>query len=202
MVPMGTMLLLLVAGCAGAPRTFRAPGPGVPAGSVVAFVPLVNLTENEAAPRLFTDKLLLELGRLRYFEVQDPGIVLGFLRELRILVPDRMSRDQMAKLAEQSGADLFLVGTVTECREGTETPAGVPVAGLNLRLVDAISGAVIWAGSLARTGTDRETFFGLGKIRNLDKLSATMARDLVGGLRGIDRSGPPLMAWSKKEVTR
>jgi hypothetical protein len=196
-----SVALLLLAGCAGAPRTFRAPGPGIPVGSVVGFVPLVNLTENEAAPRLFTDKLLLELGRLRYFEVQDPGVILGYLRELRILVPDRMSREQMAKLAERSGAGYFLVGTITDCREDSETPAGTPVAGLNLRLINAASGAVMWAASIARTGTDRETFFGFGKIRNLDKLSASMAHDLVSGLRGIDRSGPPLMAWSKKETT-
>lgn len=192
-------MLLLLCGCAAGPRTFRGPGPGVPVGSVVAVVPLVNLTDNETAPRLITEKLLLELGRLHHFQVQDPGIVLGYLRELRILVPDRMSREQMAELGSRSGAQYFLVGTIADCRSGENTPAGVPVAAVSLRLVHAASGTVAWAGSLARTGTDRETFFGLGKVRTLDRLSADIARDLVQGIRGIDRIGPPLAASARRK---
>jgi TolB-like protein len=191
----------LGAGCASSPLTFRAPGPGVPTGSTLAVLPLNNLTEDEQASPLFTGKLLLELGNLRHFVIQDPGIVLGQLRELRILVPDRMSREQMAELSARSGAEYFLVGTITDCQEGGTTPPSVPVAGLILRLVRAATGTVVWGGSLARTGRDQETFFGLGRRRNLDRLATEMCRDLTAKMRGLDRTGPPLLASAKKKDT-
>ncbi len=202
-IPVLAAVLLLLAGCGAGVRAFRAPGPGLPAGTTIAFLPLVNLTEQESAGRLVTDKLVVELGRTRQFTVQDPGIVIGELRRLRILTPDRMSASQMADLALATGTNYFLTGTVTQCRAGDGTPGSFPVAAVSLRLVDGTTGTVLWAATLARTGNDRETFFGLGRVRSLDLLAADMAHEMVGSMRDLLEPGRPLIAVQRQaEETR
>lgn len=201
LVPSLLALIVLAGGCASGPRSFRAPGPGIPSGTTIAFLQLRNLTENEEAGRLFTDKLLIELGRLRVFQIQDPGIVVGTLRQLRILTPDRMSADQMAALAATTGATYFLTGTVSLCEPGLDSPRQVPSAALSLWITDASSGSVIWAASLARTGDDSDTLFGLGRIRNLDQLAAGMAQDLVQEVLMLTEPGPPALVREETERT-
>ena len=100
------------------------------------------------------------------------------------------------------GSAVFPGGHDHRFPSGENTPAGVPVAGINLRLVHAASGTVVWAGSLARTGTDRETFFGLGTDPEprpvwARRSHATWCR----ASQGIDRPGPPLAAGDEEETT-
>jgi hypothetical protein len=192
-------LVAVAAGCASGTRSFRAPGPGIPTGTTIAFLQLRNLTENEAASRIFEDKLVVELGRLGLFRVQDPGIVLGSLRKLRILTPDRMSADQMAALAASTGATYFLSGTVSICDPGLGSPRQVPSAAVSLWITDAASGRVVWAASLARTGSDSETLFGLGRIRNLDQLASGMAQDLAEQMIDLTEPGPTLLVRKETE---
>jgi TolB-like protein len=196
----GTILAALAA-CAPAVRAFRAPGPSIAVGASLAFVPLTNLTEIEHAGRLFTDKLVVETGRLRLFAIQDPGVVLGALRRLRILTPDRISAEQMTSLAEAVGTTYLLTGTVTQCAEGGEYAGQFPAAALSLRLVDGRDGRVLWAATLARAGNDTETVFGLGRIRTLDELSRRMARDLVKSMEELARPGRPLRGLRRQEAT-
>jgi TolB-like protein len=191
----GLLVGLLVAGgasCAPAVRAYRAPGPAIPPAATVAMVPLTNLTSVENAARLMTDQLVLEIGRLRLFQVQEPGVVLGALRKLRILTPDRISAEQMKSLAETVGTPFLLTGTVTQCVAGGEFVGQYPAAAVSLRLVDARDGYVLWAATQARAGNDRETVFGLGRVHTLEELSNQMARDLVRSMRDLTRPGRPL----------
>lgn len=192
------LVLLAAAGCGPGVRAFRAPGPGLAPGTTIAFLPLTNLTEHESAGRLVTDRLLVELGRTRRFTVQDPGIVIGELRRLRILTPDRMSSTQMADLALATGASHFLTGTVTLYREADSTPGSFPAAAFTLRLIDGTSATVLWAVSLARTGDDRETVFGLGRVRTGDRLVSDMAGEAVASMDALLEPGRPLIAVGKQ----
>lgn len=189
-------------GCAPSATAFRAPGRAVAPGTAVAFVPLTNLTEYENAGRLFTDKLIVETGRLRLFTVQDPGLVMGALRKLRILTPDRISSEQMKSLSEAVGTPYLLTGTVTQCVPGGAYAGQYPGAALSLRLVDGTSGVVLWAATLARAGNDSETIFGLGRVRTLEELSGHMARELVRSMADVTRPGRPLRRARSAEVSR
>ena len=190
-----------LAGCAPAVRAYRAPGPAVPPAATVAMVPLTNLTGVENAARLLTDQLVLEIGRLHLFQVQDPGVVLGALRKLRILTPDRISSEQMKSLAETVGTPYLLTGTVTQCTVGGEFSGQFPSAAVSLRLVDARDGQVLWAATQARAGNDRETVFGLGRVHRLEELSNRLARDLVRSMRDLMRPGPPLQGPRPMEAS-
>jgi hypothetical protein len=181
-------ILLLILGCASGARSFRANGTGVLQGATIGFVPLANLTNVDGADRIVTDKILVELGKLQLFKIQEPGEVIGELRRLRILTPDRMSNQQMAALAAATGASYFLAGMVTSFDSGQPGVSPIPSAALTIRLIEASSGTVIWAASVARTGRDSETFFGLGRVTTLDRLSECMARDLVASMRGLAHS--------------
>ncbi|MBK8229612.1 MAG: hypothetical protein IPK72_03305 [Candidatus Eisenbacteria bacterium] len=186
------LVLLLVVACAPGRQSFRAPGPGLSSGTVIAVLPLANLTQDETADYIFTQKILVELGLLDHFRVQDPGLVTGALRQLRILDPDRMSAEQMEGLATRVGADFLLAGVITEFAEGADRPRGLPAAALTLRIINASNGDVVWAGSRSAEGDDGETFFGLGRVRTADRLAANLAHDLVGAMKSICVAGPPL----------
>jgi hypothetical protein len=188
---MGVTLLaiagaVLLAGCAPRATTFPRIGPVLPEGATIAFLPFVNLTEHEGANRFFEAPLLVELGRWTDFRVQDPGIVTGSLRTLRILTPDRMSAEQMTALSAATNATYFLAGVVTTYQEAT-SERDTPQAAASLRLVDPATGSVIWAASLARRGDDAETLFGLGRVRSLDQLVSVMARDLAKAMAEATR---------------
>lgn len=182
---------MLGAGCAPGLRSFRASGPGVRPDQAIAILPLTNLTTGEAAPSVFTQKLLVELGRSGLFRIQDPGLVIGALRRLRVLDPDRMSAEQMAQLAAETGADFFLAGVISEFAEGEGRVRKLPTAALALRVIDATNGQIVWAASLAREGDDGETFFGLGRIRTADRLAESIAKDLTDEMRRLAMPGPP-----------
>lgn len=184
------LLILFLGGCVPGPRSFRAPGPGLPPEASIAFLQLTNLSENEEATYLFTDKLLIELGRLQIFRVQDPGVVLGALRRLRILNPNRLSAEQMEALAAQIDAQYFLVGTITSCESRHDQAGRIPAAAITLRVTEASTGAVIWGASLARTGNDSESFFGVGRVRSLERLVEDMARDLAASMVELTEPGP------------
>ena len=184
--------MLVLSGCAPGLTSFRSAGPGVTSGASLAFLPLSNLTDSESATEVFVQKLLVELGALDHFRIQDPGLVTGALRSLRILDPDRMSAEQMEALATRVGADYLLVGVVTDFAEGKDRPRGLPVASITLRIIDASNGDVIWGGSASREGDDGEVFFGLGRIRSADRLAAVISHDLAKSMRSVCRAGPPI----------
>lgn len=186
------LLLVTLVGCAPGLQQFTVAESGVRPGATVAFLPLGNLTSSEAAGNVFVQKLLVELGALDHFRIQDPGLVSGALRQLRILDPDRMSAEQMESLASRVGADYLLVGVVTDYAEGKDRPRGLPVVAITLRLIDASNGLVIWAGSASREGDDGETFFGIGRIRTADRLAAVISHQLAQSMRNVCRVGPPL----------
>jgi len=180
------VLLAGSSGCASHVASFPAVGPVLPDTTTIAFLPLLNLTEHEGADRGFEEPLLVELGRQTTFRVQDPGIVMGSLRTLRILTPDRMSAEQMAALSAATNAGYFLSGVVTTYLAAA-SERDVPEAAASLRLVDARNGTVVWAASLARRGDDAESFFGIGRERSIDALVANMARDLAQAMAEATR---------------
>ena len=92
-------------------------------------------------------------------------------------------REQIQKVARRTGATWLLAGSIVECGN-VRTPDGdVPTLALALRVIDGHSGRVRWTDQRTRSGEDRETIFGWGRVTNLERLAQATARDLVGAIR-------------------
>jgi curli biogenesis system outer membrane secretion channel CsgG len=55
----------------------------------------------------------------------------------------------------------------------------VPQIAVTLRIVDAATGQIVWAGNASRTGKDRETVFGMGRVDSLNTLAEMTAQELA-----------------------
>jgi hypothetical protein len=76
-----------------------------------------------------------------------------------------------------------MAGSVLEYGS-VRTPEGeYPSVGVSLRLLDARDGRTAWSAMRVITGQDRESVFGMGRVRNLDQLTERLARELLAGFR-------------------
>lgn len=177
-------LLALAAGLAGcaatAPRP--SPGPGVTRPPLV-ILPLENLSGRAEYGDRLTRILWTEVGASGRWDVVEPAEADAAIVEARVRTSLSMTRDQAEKISQRAGARWLLAGTIVECGN-VRTPDGeVPSVSLALRLVDGRTGRVRWTEMRSRSGEDRETVFGWGRVTNLERLAQETARELVAAIR-------------------
>jgi hypothetical protein len=51
-----------------------------------------------------------------------------------------------------------------------------------MRIVACDSGQIIWASTHSRRGDDAESFFGIGRIENLQQLAAVTVEEMINTL--------------------
>jgi hypothetical protein len=174
-------LAALAAGCAAtAPRP--APAPGAAATSVV-LLPLENLSGRAEYGDRLTRIVWTEVGASGRWDLVEPAEADAAIVEARVRTSLSMTRDQVQKVAQRSGARWLLAGTIIECGTARTPDGEVPTVSLALRLVDGRSGRVRWTDMRSRSGEDHETVFGWGRVTNLERLAQETARDLVAAIR-------------------
>ncbi len=174
-------LALAAAGCAA-----HVPLPAVtPPGPrpLVAMLPLENLSGRAEYGDRMTHIVWTELGSSPAFEVVAPGEVDAALADARVRSTLALTREQVERIAKKTGVRWLVAGTLLECGP-VHTPDGdVPSIALSLRLLDGTTGRVRWTDMRSRSGEDRETVFGWGRVTNLDRLAQETARELVAAIR-------------------
>lgn len=117
---------------------------------------------------------------------------------LRIRSAGSLTPEQARALADTLRAPYLLLGSVLESGRVQTGTADLPSVGATLRLMEASTGRVLWAGVHFRTGEDRETVFGWGQERNADRLVSSLAGEMLQDFRNAGaayarrapRSGP------------
>jgi len=146
-------LLVVLAGCADtryAAHHARDAG-ALDATQDVAVVPLENLTNYPKAGLIAAELVSTELYRRGLFRLTEGTALRQALNALEIDVADLAVTYAAAELGRRLEVDAVLVGSVSEYgyQHGLHEE---PVVGLNLRLVDAASGDILWAASHSTTG--------------------------------------------------
>lgn len=174
-------LAALAAGCAAhAPRALAPPAGPRP---LLALLPLENLSGRAEFGDRLTRIVWTELGASPRWEVVEPGELDAALADARVRSSLALTRDQIQRVATRTGARWLVAGTIIECGQ-VRTPDGdVPTLALALRLIDGSSGRVRWTDQLTRSGEDRETVFGWGRVTHLERLAQGTARELVAAIR-------------------
>jgi hypothetical protein len=157
----------------------RAPGALIK----VALVPLGSVTDRAgtAAAAAATEAVRAELDRQGVTTVS-PGLVIAALRGQGLFVWGGASDALRTLLAERTGARFLLTGSVEAydvAGSGTEPDPHVALA---LRLVDAETGRIVWAGGDERTGWDQPGLFRLGRVYTRGELARRMTETLVARL--------------------
>lgn len=169
----------VLAGCAGSsPRAYRGeipPGPAIR----IAILPFLNLTGSAEAARVVMDQTLVELLRRKDVTMVTPAEVEAAMTELRIRDAGLMTVTQTRELGEKLSAALFVVGSVTDYRIETDTSRPLPIVSVHMRAVRPLDGSIAWAAQHTRTGSDRETVFGIGRVTSLARLAERVVRETL-----------------------
>jgi hypothetical protein len=178
-------LVSLVAGC-------KEGGPGSQAyvakpGAAkirLAIVPFDSVgLQQENAARIVTDEVMTSLLGTGLFDVIEPGMVYQALSDSGTRNPSGLDSVLMQKLQEKLGpVQAFVVGMVGEFGEVRVGPMTYPSISVSARVLDAQSGAILWAGSASRTGAESEKLFGLGAVHSTGRLARAVVRDLIAGI--------------------
>jgi hypothetical protein len=94
-----------------------------------------------------------------------------------------MTPAQVKAMADTIGVSYLLFGSVLESGTIQNDNVAIPSAGATLRLVEAASGRVLWAGVHFRSGEDKETVFGWGRVMSMERLVSELASDMLRDFR-------------------
>lgn len=192
------VLALLCTGSAPAPR--RSAGGTVPTDRPrAALVPFENLAGREEQGALFSKVFFAQLFASGAFEMAEPGQVDAALDSLGIRSGGSLTPAQIRSLGEALHARYLLMGSVLESGRLRSGDVDVPAVGGTLRLVEATSDRVLWAGVHFRSGEDHETLFGWGRVMSVERLVSLLAQDMLGDFR---EAGAHQASDTRKKGTR
>jgi len=117
----------------------------------VAVLPMVNLSSYPHAGRIVGDILTTELYAQSGFQLMEPSMVITRLRQKALEIDDALDKTKALDAARELGVDTVIYGSVGEYRYKRGLNED-PVVGVNLRMIDAKSKKVLWAGSKSKTG--------------------------------------------------
>jgi hypothetical protein len=170
------------------PATFRSAALETARRNRICLLPLENRSPARLASRTVAELLSQRLSASGTFEVVEPAdfreaMVATGVRGIR-----RGDPAEMAKLSQALNTHLFLRGTIYVFRDASPRNASImPELDLDLALVDAAEGKIVWTSRLARTGKDYEGFLELGAITNIVTLTDQAAAEMV---RAAEKARP------------
>ncbi len=160
---------MMVAGCA-PDRDFQAQGVRLSSDEPLAVIPFDALSGNPNAGLILSRLLWTELAATNAFKLVSCDQV------EKKLAPLEGKTVSPQELAEILGAGRLLLGSVLEYRYKRGI-AQEPLIGLNLRLIKAESGKLIW--STTRTRVGRHSWI---REDSLSRLARDMCRDIASTL--------------------
>jgi TolB-like protein len=158
----GAMLLLTaplcLVGCGGGMKATRFTNPGFDFGFVerVAVLPFENHTNDRQAGPRATRLTVTELLASGAVDVVEPGEVQMALNKITGVALGRSispSTEQILALGQALGVQAVVMGTVTQSENLRSGSVPIPVVTLDLRMVEAETGATVWAATHSEKGS-------------------------------------------------
>jgi hypothetical protein len=165
----------------------------------VAVLPLANYTERQDASDRLVPLLAVEVASQRGVAIVDPGRVEEIFSREPWLLLDRLPPDLVDRFGAELEADALLVGSILAFGYRDADIGAIPEFSLTLRLLRTPGGECLWSGAHARSGNDRESVFGLGRIDNLERLATGAVRELVATFPGFEEAPRPGTARSTEQ---
>jgi TolB-like protein len=181
-----------------APVTFRSPALEAGHKHRICLLPLENRSESRIASRVLGELLAQRLAASETFTVVEPA---DFRQAMIAAVARGWKSGDPAELAKLSPAlqtGLFLRGTVYVFRDTSPQNSSItPELELDLALVDASAGRLLWTSRIARKGRDYEKLFRRGAITNIVSLADQAAAEMVRAAEKA-RPGSPARLASRR----
>lgn len=143
----------------------------------IAVMPFKNESKIRGAGMITTYMFIAELFRTRIFEPVSYGDVRNLVVALRVRSKGELDFKNISSIAESSGVDGILVGTVEHYAE--EEGSVPPSALISARLIDARTGRILWYDGYQYRGDDGITIFDWGRLRSAENVAYKVVSRLV-----------------------
>ncbi|MBE0617788.1 MAG: hypothetical protein IH608_07665, partial [Proteobacteria bacterium] len=166
--------------------------PAVDRGTLVAVLPVENLSSVKAPLREIGDALASALGG-RGFRLLPAPQLEEFMRARRMRYTGGIGAADAAALRDETGAEAVLISSLETYQE-----SGPPKVALTCRLV--LCGPVpeiIWVDSVGPTGDDRIGLLELGRVAGVQPLTAQAVAALMASLEEYLAGKSPMPAGSR-----
>jgi polysaccharide biosynthesis protein PelC len=177
-------LSIILAGCA-ATQHYLSPEADLPYYERVAVIPFTSLSQDRLAGDRVASIFVTELLSQRVAEVVDPGQFAASMREVRGGTPftNPWSAADLARLGETSRVQGIFLGTVREYEMSRAGRESFPLISMEIHMVDAASGRIVWSASRTRKGGPSFPLFGWTEVHTLGELSASLCSDMLRTLK-------------------
>ncbi len=139
----------------------------------IAFFPFENFSDDKDALKQVIPVLRSRLEK-KGLEILDDESLNRFLLKERIRYSGYISKDVARKIESELNVKAILTGSVNSF-----SAAGNPIVGLSARLIDSLSGQILWANHASASGEDFATVLGLGRVRTIDRLTSKVTDKLL-----------------------
>ncbi|MBI4522593.1 MAG: hypothetical protein HY695_02140 [Deltaproteobacteria bacterium] len=137
----------------------------------VAVLLIENASERPGAGRILTDVLTTTLFQRGRFAVVDPGEPNDALAALGVAPHESFDLATLTELKKRAGIDALVLGTVYRYNEGLKREATTsPEVALDIRMIHAESGKIVWVASGEGTGDDYQIVLDFGVVRSMVSL--------------------------------
>ena len=137
-------LLVFACGCGGGPKYYTKPKFELNNIKRVAVFPFDNFTSDEYAGEKIRRSVITELLS-RGIDVIEPGEVTRVLRELKVKSLGTIKTTDLQNIAKTLGVETVMMGSVEAFGISKGISVSHPEVSINLMLVEASSGNIIWS---------------------------------------------------------
>jgi len=153
----------------------------------LAVIPLLSESPEGHSGEMIADLLVTELSR-KGFHVAEPGAVRNVMLNCDDLRHGQSVEPVSKALADSLGVDVVLTGTISVLTDSRSAILGtVPEVGLELRMIEARVGTLLWAKGVERKGNQHFAPFLTGVTHSPALLTQQLIRDVVDDLPAVRR---------------
>jgi len=145
----------------------------------IVLFPFENLTADSSATSLIMHVVRESLQK-KGIDVVDEAETNDFLFKERIRSTGNISAEVLLKAQRKLSADYVLLGTIHNFYVSEN-----PQLGISARLIDPETGDIVWTDYSSHAGEDFVKLFGLGAIRDIDRLSHRVVDRLLGSFNSV-----------------
>lgn len=163
---------LLVGGCGSSQTRYLHENADLGAIRSVAVLPFETLAQERTSAEKVQAVFYLELLSLEVFDVKEPGQVAKVVSPSAVAT---LGPADFQRLGKELQVDAFFLGKVIDFGESRSGTTSAPEVSIQLRLVDAATGATLWSAGESRSGASTSMrLFGVG-----GQSLTEAARDLI-----------------------
>lgn len=146
----------------------------------VAVLPFNNASERRGAGRILTDIFTTALVCDGRFEVMEPGEVNEALIALKTASYGAIDFESLSGLRNRIGVDAVILGTIYTYNEGIKPRAKTaPEVELDVRMLSAGSGEILWSALHGRAGTDYQIALDFGVVSSMVPLILKVVAEML-----------------------